>query len=222
PPTIATALSPLPNAAGWNNTNVTASFSCADSLSGVASCPATAVVSTEGANQSLPGTATDKAGNTAVPSTRVSIDKTPPTIAATLSPLANSFGWNNSSVTVNFSCTDALSGVASCAAPVSFTHEGAGQTASGNATDIAGNSNSASATVNIDETLPTITAAITPAPNAAGWNNTNVTVSFTCADSGSGIATCAQQQSVTIEGANQNITGTATDKAGNNTSTSIS
>src|SRR6185295_10645643 len=38
-----------------------------------------------------------------------------------------------------------------------------------------------------DTTPPTITAAVTPAPNANGWNRTNVTVRFTCADTESGI-----------------------------------
>src|SRR5262249_45130201 len=54
-----------------------------------------------------------------------------------------------------------------------------------------------SATVEIDRpapatdtTPPTITAAVTPAPNANGWNNATVTVSFRCADAGSGIAVC--------------------------------
>jgi hypothetical protein len=217
-PTISVVLTPLPNSVGWNNTNVSASFTCADNLSGVATCPPIATVTTEGANQSLPGTSTDKAGNSASPATKVSIDKTPPVISPTLSPLANSFGWNNSSVTVTFACSDALSGVAACAAPVLLSGEGTGQIASGSATDMAGNSASATATVNIDETAPTVTVAIAPAPNAAGWNNSNVTVSFTCSDAGSGIATCPPLQTVTTEGANQNITATATDKAGNTAS----
>ena len=215
PPTITTALSPLPNGAGWNNTNVNATFSCTDTLSGVASCPTATSITTEGANQNVPGTATDKAGNTAIPSTKVNIDKTPPSIAAALSPLANSFGWNNTSVTVNFTCTDALSGIASCASPVSFTHEGAGQTANGSATDIAGNTSSTGATVNIDETPPTISAAIVPGPNAAGWNNTNITATFTCTDSLSGVASCPAATTVTTEGANQSLSGIGTDKAGN-------
>jgi hypothetical protein len=221
PPTITSTATPSANAAGWNNTNVAVAFTCADSLSGVASCPTVANVTTEGANQSITGAATDKAGNTASTARSLNIDKTPPSITASLSPAANTFGWNNTSVTVNFACTDALSGVASCASPAAFTKEGAGQTASGNSTDVAGNSATASAAVNIDETPPSITAAIAPAPNAAGWNNTNVIVSFTCADSGSGIANCPLQQAVISEGANQNISGTATDKAGNSANASV-
>src|SRR6185436_7052280 len=51
--------------------------------------------------------------------------------------------------------------------------------------------------------------------NAAGWNNTNVTVTFTCADSGSGIATCPAAATVTTEGTGLTVTGTAVDRAGN-------
>src|SRR5439155_9882346 len=36
------------------------------------------------------------------------------------------------------------------------------------------------ATIVTASTPPTITASVSPAPNAASWNNSNVTVSFTC------------------------------------------
>lgn len=39
-------------------------------------------------------------------------------------------------------------------------------------------------TILADTTPPTITGAAAPPPNANGWNNTPVTVSFTCSDSG--------------------------------------
>lgn len=42
----------------------------------------------------------------------------------------------------------------------------------------------------VDTDLPTITASITPTPNQAGWNKTDVTVTFTCSDATSGIASC--------------------------------
>ena len=66
-----------------------------------------------------------------------------------------------------------------------------------------------------DETPPKITATATPAKNQAGWNRTDVQVSFACSDAGSGIATCPPVKLVTTEGKGQIVTGTAVDNAGN-------
>ena len=82
------------------------------------------------------------------------------------------------------------------------------------------NSNEASATPQ-DGTPPTITANVAPPPNAAGWNNTDVTVTFECTDSGSGIATCSDSQTVTTEGADQILEGTATDLDGNTATATV-
>ena len=71
-------------------------------------------VSTEGAKQPIVGTAVDNAGNTANATVLVSIDKTAPSGAASLTPPPNAAGWNNAPVTVHFNCSDALSGVAAC------------------------------------------------------------------------------------------------------------
>ena len=67
-------------------------------------------------------------------------------------------------------------------------------------------SNEASATSQ-GGTPPAITAIVTPPPNAADWNNTDVTVTFECTDSGSGIATCSDSQDVLSEGADQIVEG---------------
>jgi len=71
-----------------------------------------------------------------------------------------------------------------------------------------------------DWTPPTITAVITPAPNAAGWNNTNVTVTFTCEDADSTVTFCSPPQSLQQEGATQ-VTGTARDAALNEASVTL-
>ena len=78
--------------------------------------------------------------------------------------------------------------------------------------------------VGIDNDPPTIKATIDPPPNAAGWNNgnpKNPTITFTCTDATSGVAICPQPQTLTADGANQIVSGTATDNAGNTASTSI-
>ena len=148
PPTITASLRPSPNAAGWNNSPVTVTFTCSDRTSGVASCPSPVTVSAEGANQVVSGTATDLAGNTATTSVTVNLDMTPPTITGTIDPPPDASGYNSSAVTVTFNCADALSGVASCSPPVSVTSEGTTQVP-GTAIDVAGNTASITITVNI-------------------------------------------------------------------------
>ena len=221
PPTITASTSPAANANGWNNTNVTVTFICSDNLSGIASCPAPVTVTTEGVNQHLTGTATDKAGNTASTTVTLNIDKSVPTISAAAAPAPNANGWDNAAVTVTFTCSDALSGIAACPAPVTVSAEGGNQSVSGTAIDKAGNSASAGITVSIDKTPPTITAAAVPPANSSGWNNANVTVTFTCADALSGILTCPPATNLSSEGQNQNASGTATDKAGNTAAASV-
>ena len=155
-PTISGSASPAPNGAGWNNSDVAVTFTCGDNLSGVASCGPDQTLSSEGAGQSANGTAFDNAGNSANASVSgINIDKTAPTVSASASPAANANGWNNTNVTVSFSGSDSLSGIASCDVPVTLSGEGAGQSASGSCTDLAGNSASATASgINIDKTSP--------------------------------------------------------------------
>ncbi len=69
-------------------------------------------------------------------------------------------------------------------------------------------------TIYNDAVPPTIIASLTPSPNAAGWNNNYVTVSFACSDAGSGIRTCPSPVTVYTPGV-QTVSGTAIDNAGN-------
>jgi hypothetical protein len=222
PPTITATPSPAPNANGWNNTSVTVSFKTSDALSGVDTCDPPVTVTAEGTTV-VTGTVKDKAGNTSTVSITVKIDKTPPTITAVVTPTPVN-GINTGPVTITFTCTDALSGVATCPTPLSVTTTGGiAKSFSGTATDKAGNSATASVTVNIQPaaTPPTITAVASPAPNANGWNNSNVTVTFTCTAGSSPIQTCPSPVVVSTEGANQVVSGTATDTAGKTATTSV-
>ncbi|HSF18160.1 MAG TPA: Ig-like domain-containing protein [Vicinamibacteria bacterium] len=72
-----------------------------------------------------------------------------------------------------------------------------------------------------DTTPPTITAMVEPAPNADGWHNSNVTVTFDCQDAESGIQSCTEAVIVAAEGKDQLVTGEAFDHAGNFVSTTI-
>src|SRR5262249_7423886 len=97
----------------------------------------------------------DVAGNVETPQSRgFKVDTTRPTITATLTPPANAAGWNKSSVTVSWTCTDpGGSGIASCSPNRSVTAAGTTQV-SGTATDLAGNTTTVSQAVNIDQTKP--------------------------------------------------------------------
>jgi len=195
PPTIsATSRNPLPNAHGWNDTNVTVHFDCSDSLSGLApgSGPIDAVVSAEGANQSVTETCQDVAGNSASATVSgINIDKTPPTISGSRAPAANTFGWNNTDVTVSFACADSLSGIDTCGpSPQIVTSEGRNQSRIGTAVDLAGNSATALVgNLNIDKTPPSISCTANP---SVLWPPDNklvsVTVSVSLSDSLSGPA----------------------------------
>jgi hypothetical protein len=71
--------------------------------------------------------------------------------------------------------------------------------------------------------LQTLTPLIsrTPGANGNGWNNVDVSVSFTCTDALSGVASCGPNQTLSSEGANHSATGTAVDLAGNTASTMV-
>ncbi|WP_134475146.1 PxKF domain-containing protein [Cryobacterium sp. Sr8] len=303
-PSIDANRSPAANGAGWNNTNVTVGFTCADTLSGIKSCTGggSVVLSAEGANQSVPGTAVDNADNTNTSGvTGINIDKTAPSLTGAPTTQPNVAGWYRGDVSIDWTATDALSGIAG-AAPASGTisGEGTGLTVGASVGDLAGNTrNATSPAVRIDRTPPTtgisgtsniwtngnVTVSFSPGDNLSGvastsyavdggpaqsgtgftlaaegdhivtfhstdlagnveetrtahvkidktaptightfapvgysdgaWTNADVTVTFLCTDSGSGIAGCTAPATLRIEGASQQVVGTATDNAGN-------
>jgi hypothetical protein len=219
-PSIAYTISPAANSASWRNQETTVTFTCSDTLAGVASCPAPVTVTADGAGQTVTGTAVDNAGNAASVTATVNLDKTAPTITATVSQAANGNGWNNAPVTVTFICSDVGSGMASCPQPVTLTEDGADQVATGTAVDNAANTATATVSVSIDRTKPLITAVRT-AGNSNGWNNGNVTVTFSCADALSRVDTCPSPANLTGEGANQSTSGTALDRAGNTATVTV-
>jgi hypothetical protein len=137
--------------------------------------------------------------------------------------------WTNKDVRVTFTCADNAGGSGLTAASgnqvKTFTTETNETTATfdGTCKDNAGNTAAPSSfgPIKIDKTNPTIDGAANPAPNGAGWNNTNVTVSFVCDDALSGVASCPADVTLSSDGADQSVTRSATDNAGNSASATV-
>src|SRR5262249_20628486 len=92
---------------------VTAHYTCSDRVSGIDSCPADQIFSTDGTNQLAVGVAFDVAGNQATASSSINIDMTPPLI--TLSPPTTGQTGTTvytPSVTVSGTASDGGSGLA--------------------------------------------------------------------------------------------------------------
>jgi hypothetical protein len=113
------------------------------------------------------------------------VDSEGPAIAATVTPAPNANGWNNDLVTVTFQCTDALTGVTSCSAPVTLTNEGL-HSITGSATDSAGNTSTRAVAVKIDKTGAIIT--INSPANASAVAANEIEITGTVTDPLSGVA----------------------------------
>ncbi|MFH1723767.1 MAG: PKD domain-containing protein [Elusimicrobiota bacterium] len=229
PPVITASSSAATGQDGWSNADVEVSFECSDEGSGLAegACPEAATVEGEGADLSASGEVTDLAGNSASATLgAIKIDRTAPAITASRSAATGQDGWSNADVEVSFECSDEDSGLAEGACPEAATVEGEGAdlSASGEVTDLAGNSASATlGAIKIDRTAPTITASRSAATGQEGWSNADVAVSFECSDDGSGLAedACPAAAAVEGEGADLRASGEVTDLAGNSASATL-
>jgi len=74
---------------------------------------------------------------------------------------------------------------------------------------------------NSDQQPPTITGAPDRVPDVYGWYIDPVTVTFTCSDEGSGVAACSEPVTLNTEGRDQSATGTAVDRSGNTSTTTV-
>ena len=162
-------------------------------------------------------TATDDAGNSAQSSFDVLVqDTTDPTITfVSRLPAANGFGWNNSSVTVTWSCSDIV-GVLATPVSQTISGDGAGQSATGICEDTSGNTASDTKTgINIDLTAPTL-AWNGSINNGDSFYFGSVPAAPTCTagDTLSGPNGCGVTGYDTSVGSHT-LTATAYDKAGN-------
>lgn len=241
PPSTTATLTPAPGPGGWNTTSVSGLLVAADEPGGsgvkqIAYAVGAAGWQTQTGDTAsfavtTPGLtpvrfrATDNAGNVEQEKTlEVKIDLTPPVIGSVPTPSPNANGWNNSPVTVTWNVADPESGIVSSSgcAPLTVASDTPGATFTCTATDGAGQSSSSSVTVKLDATPPAIAASRSPQPNTAGWNNTDVTASFSCSDGTSGVSSLSPVSAVvSTEGANQSVTAICQDRAGNGSTATL-
>jgi hypothetical protein len=225
PAIVFVSRSPVANGAGWNKSPVTLQWACSDSGSGAVAAAVSVTLAADGAGQSATGTCEDRAGNTATDTIGdVNIDSTPPAVALiSRAPAANAAGWNNENVTVEWSCSDDLSGAVAATVADTVTTEGADQTAGASCEDAAGNETTAThGGISIDKTRPTITDSGVHSGTAGsnGWYVSSVVNKFTAVDGLSGIAGSNPVfvSTGTAEGTGITVnSGAFADRAGNTT-----
>lgn len=132
-PSLSATVSAAPNGTnGWYRTTPTIRYTCTDSGSGVARCPAT-TTATQG-SRTYTVTAADKAGNTTTNATALKLDSVRPSVAASVTTL-NSYGAQ----TPKCVATDLTSGVSTCRVTTTASSNPNYRYATATATDKAGN-----------------------------------------------------------------------------------
>jgi hypothetical protein len=220
PPTV-DAVTPArgPDSNGWYNHAFGYSASGTDATpgSGIASCTSTTYSGPDSGSASVSATCTDVAGNVSAPkSISFEYDATPPSVTASPARGADANGWYDHAVAVSFSGSDSVSGVAGCTSATYSGPDSGSASVSGTCTDKAGNTGSASFGLKYDATPPTVTGE-TPdrAPDANGYYNHKLTVTFAGSDATSGIASCDTPSYDKPNDATASVAGRCTDNAGN-------
>ena len=206
---------------------VTITFTCTDAGgSGVAQAPPQQIVANDGMNQNATGVCTDRAGNSASASfSPINVVRTAPQLTPQYFAGNNAYtpgSWSNQGVTVSFQCVPAFGiPVSNVTSPVNVNADSSGQFVNGSCTDSAGNRATVVAgPVNVDKSAPIITILNRPPANPGGWYNSPVTFTWLCSDQGSGPQQGTISKTIASEGANQTVTATCTDLAGNTASAS--
>ena len=201
----------------WTNASRTITGTCSDPDSGcVSNVSKDYTTQTEVYNQSA-GTVYDKAGNSTVcPANQtVKIDKTAPSCSSS----GGSSSWTNDSRTLVGTCSD--SGGSGCAGNASWYINWEGEwynLSPGKVKDNAGNETQcpSNQTVKVDKTAPTYNISVSGSSYNGGYQN-SYTISVTCSDNRSGIASGNVYETKSGKGWN-NTAGTCRDNAGNTTS----
>ncbi|MCL5959728.1 MAG: hypothetical protein M1358_10530, partial [Chloroflexi bacterium] len=150
----------------------------------------------------------------------IPIDTMPPIVIPTVTGTLTASDWYTSEITVSWSVTDRESPVTSMSGCGSSTigSDTGGTGLSCTATS-AGGTTSNSVSIRIDRTQPVVVfGQPIPAPNASGWNNSNVSIPFTASDNLSGVGSTNPARSPLVlsrEGSATSGTVVVSDVAGN-------
>lgn len=211
-----------PDSNGWYNHAVGVAASGTDATSGIASCSSVTYTGPDSASASVSETCTDNAGNVSAPKAlSFQYDGTPPSVSAAPARGADANGWYNHAVDVSFQATDPVSGVDSCTAGGYSGPDNGSASVAGSCRDKAGNTASASFGLRYDATPPSV-AAGTPdrEPDANGWYNHRLVVTYTGTDATSGIASCDTVPYDKPDDAAAKVSGRCRDNAGNTSASS--
>lgn len=231
PPVIVPNVAGTQGNGGWYTGNVSVSWTVTDPESSVSSsngCSAFSITSDQAAT-TYTCTATSAGGN-ASRSVTVKRDATPPTVTpGSVAGTAGTSPWLLSDASVPFTATDTGSGLADSARArfsVPSTGEGAGlNVSSGSVSDAAGNTNSASVSVAVDKTDPSVSASLDRAAATTGWFNIATgapTVFYECTAGGSPLSADCPGSHTFAEGANQSHSRTVFGASGRSNSDGVS
>lgn len=202
--------------------------SAVDDLSGLVGAVACAPVSGSLfaiGTTSVTCSVSDAAGNIGAASFDVTVgDTTPPSIVASVSGTPGSNGWFTSPVQIAWTVSDPQSSVtANGCDPVTLSADTAGVTLTCSASS-AGGASSASETVKIDQTGPSISTPGNITVTTTSTTGTSVSYSASASDATSGLAagvSCAPASGSFFALGATTVTCTASDNAGNATSSSF-
>ena len=208
-----------PDSNGWYNHALSVTFNGTDATSGLDTCVPPQIYSgPDNANASVSGNCSDIAGNTTVRAFGLSYDATAPQVTPVPERAPNANGWFNHPLRVVTDGVDATSGLDVCTPPQLYSGpDNENALVSGDCTDRAGNAGAGSIALRYDATGPIVAATPARAPDANGWYNHALTVSFSGTDATSGIEACAQATYSGPDSANASVSGTCNDRAGNAT-----
>ena len=144
-------------------------------------------------------------------------DPTPPVITPVITGTLGNDGWYVTNVTVNWTVSDPESVILSssgCNATTLTADTPGTRLACAASSD--GGEASVSKTMKVDKAAPTVTgASAARAPDANGWYNHALAVSFTGLDATSGIESCTAPTYGGPDSATASVSGSCRDRAGN-------